>query len=121
LDDATREALGLDLDVKGVFVDMVQENTPAEKGGLKDGDVITRVNGKPVDDPSAFRFMIAELKPGTEIKLDILRDGDEKKLTFTLGNRADYLELAGTPLEKEEDIWTSIVRLKEKSCPRTLL
>jgi len=108
LDDATREALGLDLDVKGVFVDMVQENTPAEKGGLKDGDVITKVNGKPVDDPSAFRFMIAELKPGTEIKLDILRDGDEKKLTFTLGNRADYLELAGTPLEKEEDIWLGL-------------
>lgn len=108
LDDATREALKLDRDVKGVFVDMVQENTPAAEGGLKDGDVITEVNGTSIDDPSKFRFMIAELKPGAKVTLDVIRDGDRKKLTFTLGNRADYAAAAATPQEKQENVWLGL-------------
>ncbi|MBU1650869.1 trypsin-like peptidase domain-containing protein, partial [bacterium] len=95
LDDATREALGLDRDVQGVFVDMVEEGTPADKGGLKAGDVITKVDDFTVNDPSSFRFMIADKKPDSKIGMDILRDGKRKELNFKLGNRADFA--AGTP------------------------
>jgi Do/DeqQ family serine protease len=107
LDDATREALKLDREVKGVFVDSVEDDTPAEKGGLEAGDVITHVDGKPVVDASTFRFMIAEKRPGTQVKLTVLRNGDEKRLRFTLGNRADYNLVAGSP-QVEEDVWLGL-------------
>ncbi len=108
LDDATREALGLDLDTKGVFVDAVEDDTPAAEGGLEPGDVITRVDGEPVDDPSTFRFMIAERKPGSKVTLDIIRDGRKKKLDFVLGNRDDYINLAGTGTSPREEAWLGI-------------
>lgn len=107
LDDATREALKLDRDVKGVFVDSVEPDTPAEKGGLEAGDVITRVDGEPVEDASTFRFRIAERRPGAEVKLTVLRDGKEKRLKFVLGNRADYNLVAGRP-RVEEDVWLGL-------------
>jgi Do/DeqQ family serine protease len=108
LDDATREALGVDRDVRGVFVDMVEDGTPAAKGGLKAGDVITKVDGTSVDDPSTFRFMVAERKPGSEVKLDVIRDGRNKHLEFILGNRADYISLAGTTNERQQDAWLGL-------------
>ncbi len=106
LDDAKREALKLDRDVKGVFVDEVQEETPAERGGLESGDVITHIDRTPVDDPSMFRFIIAEKKPGTKVKLSILRDSKKKTLSFTLGDRADFIP--AIPRETKEDLWLGL-------------
>ncbi|MFH1861259.1 MAG: Do family serine endopeptidase [bacterium] len=106
LDDATREALKLDRDVKGVFVDLVEDGTPAEKGGLKPRDVITHVNGVPIDDPDRFRFMVAEYKPGSRINMDIIRDGKKKALEFTLGNRKDYVTVASAA--PKEEIWLGL-------------
>jgi len=108
LDDATREALGLDRDVQGVFVDMVEDGTPAEKGGLKAGDVITKVDGSTVSDPSAFRFMIADEKPGAKITLDILRDGKPKELKFKLGNRADFAANTTQNSKQLDEQWLGI-------------
>lgn len=106
LDDAKREAFKLDRDLKGVLVDEVQENTPAEKGGLRDGDVITHVDGNPVEDPSSFRFKIADRKPGTKVKLTIVREGERKTVSCILANRADYLSTASS--EVPENLWLGL-------------
>jgi serine protease Do len=52
--------------------------------------------------------MIAERKPGTKVTLDIIRDGRKKKLDFILGNRDDYINLAGSGTTKREDAWLGI-------------
>ncbi|HEX7342631.1 MAG TPA: Do family serine endopeptidase, partial [bacterium] len=90
LDDATREALKIERDVKGVFVDQVEDGTPADKGGLKAGDVITQVNGSSVSEATQFRFMIAEAKPGANVTLTVLRDGRTRDMKFELGDRKEF-------------------------------
>jgi len=65
---------------KGALVGDVTEESPAEKAGIKRGDVITEYNGKGVDEPSSLRNMVANTPPNTEVKLGVLRDG--KPLTI---------------------------------------
>jgi S1-C subfamily serine protease len=66
-------------------VEGVQDNTPAAKGGLKGGEVVTEIDGKPVKDVTDFRFRIADYPPrirshthradGEEIQEDDLQIG----------------------------------------------
>jgi len=79
-------SLGLK-DTKGVIVNSVQAGSSAEKAGLKQGDIITKLNGALVNDSNAFRNHVASTQPGTSITLTVLRDGQEQELTATLGER----------------------------------
>ena len=104
-----KEALGLSSDTKGVFVNDVQKNTPAEKGGLKAGDVILKLNDVQMDDVDQFRFKVAEMPPGAKISMLISRDGKDKTLDFTLGNRSEFLATTGQPSTKElKEPWLGI-------------
>jgi serine protease Do len=83
LTDELREAFKIDAN-QGVLVQQVQKDSPAEKAGVLDGDVILELNGKPVEDVSSLRFRIAEMRPGTEVMLTLLRDGRRVSVTATL-------------------------------------
>jgi len=74
-------------DVNGVIVSSVQPGSSAERAGLKQGDVITKLNGTPVNDSNAFRNHVASTQPGSSISLTVLRDGHEQELSATLGER----------------------------------
>jgi Do/DeqQ family serine protease len=67
-------------DSRGVLVSGVEPGMPAEKAGIREGDVITAVNGTPVDDSNSLRNRIAAMSPGTDVALTILRDGHEEHL-----------------------------------------
>ena len=69
----------------GVLVSDVVDNSPAEKAGLKRGDVILEYNGKQTDDPSLFRNMVASTPPGEEQVVKVLRDNMTVTLKVTLG------------------------------------
>ena len=56
-------------DTRGVLVNSVQPGGPAERAGIRAGDVITALNGQPIDDPNSFRNRVASTPPGTEVKL----------------------------------------------------
>jgi serine protease Do len=104
-----KSALGMSPDAKGVFVNDVQKDTPAEKGGLKAGDVILKLNGEQMDDVDQFRFKVAEMPPGTKITMLIDRDGKEQTLNFSLGNRSEFLASAGQQSTKEQkEPWLGI-------------
>lgn len=79
-------SLGLK-DANGVIVSGVQAESPAERAGLKQGDVITKFNGASVSDSNSFRNRVAGTQPGTGIALTVLRNGREQELTATLGER----------------------------------
>jgi serine protease Do len=70
--------------VRGALVSEVQPGSPAERAGIRRGDVITAVNGSPVADYNAFRNVIARTQPGTEVTLTVSRDGREQQLRATL-------------------------------------
>jgi serine protease Do len=72
-------------DQNGALVGDVSADSPAEKGGLKSGDVILSVNGKTITGEENLRVTIAQLEPGTAATLKIIRNGDGKTLTVTLG------------------------------------
>src|SRR5262249_7168923 len=69
----------------GVVVYQVQGGSGADRAGLKQGDVITGLNGQGVTDPNSFRNAIASTPPGTEITLTVKRDGGERQVRATLG------------------------------------
>jgi len=72
-------------EAKGVVVTQVQPGSPAERAGLRKGDVITTFNGVAVNDPNPFRNHVASTPPGTEVTITILRDGREQQVRATLG------------------------------------
>ena len=62
-------------DVHGVAITSVVPDSPAEKAGLKSGDVVLKLNGQAVDDANTLRNEIANQKPGSDVTLTIFRDG----------------------------------------------
>lgn len=75
--------LGL-ADVRGALVSQVNVGSAAEKAGIKRGDVITAINGAPVNDSNSLRNQIARTQPGSEVTLTIIRDNREQQIKATL-------------------------------------
>jgi serine protease Do len=74
-------------DTAGALVQDVTAGGPAEKAGLKVGDVIRKVNGQTVDGSGQLTSLVTNTNPGTEVTLEVLRDGQPVTLTVTLGER----------------------------------
>ena len=77
------QALGLGRPV-GVLVNAVVKGGPADRGGLRNGDVVTAINGREVDDPEGLRFRLATLEPDSDARLSVLRDRQERDITVHL-------------------------------------
>lgn len=88
IDDETREGLKLK-DKKGALISSVEPDTPADKAGLKQYDVIVEVNGQRVENQNDLRFKIADIQPGTKVELKVIRDGKEKMLTAVVAELED--------------------------------
>lgn len=72
---------------RGIFVYSVEPGTPAAKGGLKDKDVIIEFDGKPVRSQSDMFFKVAEVTPGTQVSIKVLREKKERELKVELAER----------------------------------
>jgi len=79
----------LPADQRGALIGQVLPESPAEKAGLKEGDVVIEFNGKPVTDSRHLRLMVAQTAPDTKVALKVLRDSKEKSLTATLGELSE--------------------------------
>ncbi len=78
-------AKALDLkDTSGVLVSNVKSGSAADKAGIKRGDMITAINGEKIEDSNVLRNKVAGTAPGTEIKLTVIRGGNEQELTAKL-------------------------------------
>lgn len=82
-------------DISGVLVQHVEPGSPAEKAGLKQGDVIRTYNGQSLDSASRFRALVAGTSPGAVVTLGILRDGNLLRLRVTLTEQPASLAEAG--------------------------
>jgi serine protease Do len=69
----------------GAIVAQVSPDSPASKGGLKQGDVVTELNGEKVNNASALQVAVSEMAPGTALKLGVVRDGKPMTLDLTVG------------------------------------
>jgi len=62
-------------------------NSPADKAGIKDGDVIVRIEGIDIDAEHPLESVLVQFPPGRTVSVDVLRDGQTLKLQVTLGTR----------------------------------
>jgi len=81
------ESLGLPASTQGVLLTGVLEGGPAAKGGVKPGDVLVTVNGNPTKDVRQLLNQIAQIAPGNDAKLKILRKDKALELTVQTGKR----------------------------------
>jgi len=88
-----QEAMGL-ASTDGVLILEVAAGSPAEKAGLKHGDVIVTLEGEKVKNFHDFQLKIAEYLPGDTVTLGIIRDKKSKTITLTLADLDDYQDLA---------------------------
>ncbi|MFK7891426.1 MAG: Do family serine endopeptidase [Granulosicoccus sp.] len=80
----------------GVIIGRLQENSPAEQGGLLAGDVITRIDNRRITDIGALRNRIGLVRLGQELKVDLVRDGQAMTLMVSVGELPEI-----NPLLKE--------------------
>jgi serine protease Do len=88
----------------GVLVQRVQPGGPADKGGVKVGDIITSIDGRSIKDGDDLVNEIASRRPGSTIRLGLLRDGKPTDTTVTIGDRDKvFAEMGAAAPEKDQD------------------
>jgi serine protease Do len=78
----------------GTIVARVEPGQPAEKAGLRQGDVIVRVNNQDVTPDQTLSYIVANVAPGARIPIELIRDGKRQTVTVTVGTRPAEEELA---------------------------
>ncbi len=91
------EAFEID-ETKGVLINDVEEGSAADNGGMERGDVVISVNGKTVDSSNEFRIRIGHTLPGTAVDLEVIRDGELKKLTINVGQNSGRFAMSANEL-----------------------
>jgi serine protease Do len=84
VDKNLAEALGLDRP-RGALISRVLEGSPAEAGGIMEQDIITAINGHPIDFSSELPHYVGRIRAGTEATLDVIRDGEEIQVKLKIG------------------------------------
>ena len=110
--DNLADAMGLP-NTSGCLVREVMKNGPAAKSGLREGDIILKVQGVEVQDASDLRNRVADLKPGDKYDFEVLRDGKRNTLGIKIGakpedgdNAADDATSAPEPDEENGTLFS---------------
>lgn len=105
IDHDLAQAFGLNK-VEGALIAEVTKGSPAEKAGLKQGDVVVKYNDQPVENIATLRNAIAMMKPGSKITLSLIRDKKPFTITLAIGTfpeGAEAKSLLSNPLGIEVD------------------
>ena len=106
LDNVTeREAKEQGLEaVRGVMIDSVFQNSPAERAGIRGGDIITRFNGQDVNNASQLSVLVSTVRSGDRIPVELIRDGVRKEVAPVIGDRDEGMALAesGVPANPDD-------------------
>jgi serine protease Do len=90
------DTLGL-RDTKGALVAEPQADSPATAAGIAPGDVIASIDGAPIKDAKDLSKTIGGIAPGTAVKIGVRREGEEKSITVTLGQRPTKQQASAEP------------------------
>lgn len=87
---------------EGVLVNEVFERDPAALAGIKPGDVITKVDGALVDTPNKLSRLVAALDPGSNTRVEVVRDGKRINVNVALSERRDAVVTASLPQSRTD-------------------
>jgi len=98
------KAFGLP-DTKGALVNEVMKGSPAEKAGLKRGDIIRSFDGKAIDTSDQLQNLVAQTPPKKSIPVEIIRNRNKMNVTLVIGERPESADTGATetPAPKKED------------------
>lgn len=114
VDTDLAQALGLDK-AEGALVADVSKDSPAEKAGIKQGDVILKYEGQPVSSIGSLRNAIALMNPGTKVKLAILhKDKSTSNLVIEVGNFPVVAEQKASSSRKENKLGIEVQELSSE-------
>jgi len=102
---------------RGVRVAQTVENSPARKAGLKDGDIITEIDGEKTGESSAFVRIVGRKGEGETVKLRVLSGGEEKEFSVTLASREASIK---TPDDKRMAPLNGPMSKRRNGFPRAL-
>jgi len=105
-------------DTSGVLVSQVFEGDPADKAGIKVGDIILKVNGKDISSSRHLSRMIAGLVVGEKARIILLRDGKTINRTVKLAKREDKKQLAQAEQTKSSDLGIEVAALTKDTARR---
>ncbi len=88
-------------DLKGVYIPAVIEDGSADKAGIKEGDIITKIDNTEVNKSSELQEQISKFHPGDKVDITLIRDGKEKVLNATLLSKEGGKEIVAS-VEREE-------------------
>jgi serine protease Do len=83
-------------DASGAIVAQVTPDSPAARGGLKQGDVIVKLNGQQMIDGGSLQVLVGEMRPGTPITLTVIRNGQPLDLHLTVGSLQPAMQMASS-------------------------
>jgi len=90
---------------EGALVTQVEPDSPAAKAGLKNGDVIVGLDGKPVSDSGELQVQVGQKQPGTTIHLDLMRNGKSETVPITLEAMGSRDKVASNTSETGKPRW----------------
>ena len=73
----------------GVYVDAVESGSPADKAGMKKGDIITEVNGEDIKNVAYLKYNLYKYEVGEKISITVFRGNDKKSIEITLGENSN--------------------------------
>ena len=88
----------------GAAITEVQPNSPAQKAGLREYDVVTAVNGKKIDGMQDLRLTVASMLPGTKVTLQVIRERKNMDVTVQLGEKAEKKDAPVVAKEVDPDV-----------------
>ncbi len=88
---------------RGEFINRVVPDGAADRGGIRAGDVVLKINGVDVTPDANLSYIVANIAPGTRVPVELLRDGRPQTVTLTVGTRPSAEELAGEQFDPEAE------------------
>lgn len=101
------ESFGLD-GTNGALVSDVSDDSPAQKAGLKAGDVILSANGSDIQDSTTLPRVVGQVSPGDEVKLQVMRDGTERDIDVTVGDWPEEMAADDSPASESSNDQTQL-------------
>lgn len=102
LGDDIADSLGLPHN-RGEIVARVEEGEAAERAGIRQGDVIVTVNGRDVTPDETLSYIVANLPVGSRVPIVLIRDGDRRNVTVTMGERPTDEEILARAQQGQEE------------------